>query len=427
MAGERRPLLAGLDEASRARRLAEILHAREPFYDEVADMVAGTDGDDPGAVADELARRIGPARRVCVDLGPRSYDVLVEPGGLLRLGRAMRRAGLAAGRAALVVDRAVSETEWFARALGGIAEAGFTVSPVFVPSGEEAKTLAQLERVLEAFAAASLDRRSPVIALGGGATTDLAGFAAAVYMRGVPAVLAPTTLLGMVDAAIGGKTGVNLAHGKNLAGAFSQPRLVMCDPDALRTLPEREWQSGAGEVAKYALIGSPARFDLARIEVAARPEDARALCDLIAACAAEKAAVVAADEREERGGRKVLNFGHTIGHAIEAAAGYGAIAHGEAVLLGMRAAIFLSLRRGLLPEAEAARLLDFLGRFFAPAFPAGLADDLILEKLARDKKSMGGKSLFVLLRAQGAPEIDVEVSREDVLAALAFLRRGGLL
>jgi shikimate kinase/3-dehydroquinate synthase len=429
-----RPLLAGLDVAARRARLDEIWCQRKPLYASVADL--GIDPHDASAadVAGWIAGWLTGARAVRVDLGPRSYDVLVEDVGV-RVGWAMRRAGLAPGRCALVVDEKLVGT-WEHDLRRALHQAGFTPTLFPIPRGEDAKRIAVVERLLDAFAEARLERGAPVVALGGGATTDVAGFAAAIYLRGVPWVAVPTTLLGMVDAAIGGKTGVNLAAGKNLAGAFWQPRLVLADPKFLGTLPTRELASGLGEVAKYALIGPEDLFaaveaQLPAIEAARGAEDPVRReafvpsTDLIARCVAVKAAVVAADERETGGRRKVLNFGHTIGHALEAAAGFGTLAHGEAVLLGMRAAIFLSRRKGLLAADEAERLLAFLAGFPAPPLPPECRGEAPLQFLLADKKVVGGKLLFVLLRARGDPVVDVEVSREDALAALAFLRGGG--
>jgi 3-dehydroquinate synthase len=432
VSGGDRPLLRGVPPEERARRIAELLAARAPFYDEIADFAIETEGRGPAEIAEALASRLLAARVVRADFGSCAYDVLVEPGALGRLGRAMRRAGLSRGRCAAVTDEVVARTPAWETALGALREAGFEPAVAVVEAGEGAKRIAVAERLLEGFAAAGLDRGSPVVAVGGGVVTDLAGFAAAVYARGVPLVLAPTTLLGMVDAAIGGKTGVNLTAGKNLAGAFWQPRLVLCDTDALSTLPPREWTSGLGEVLKYALIGPADLFRLASERLPIRPpgpgapiEEKVALCDLVARCAAVKVAIVAQDERETSGARKALNFGHTIGHALEAAAGYGTIAHGEAVILGMRAALFLSRRLGLLSAGEEARLGAILDRVPAVRFSAGLADEAILAPLRRDKKFAREKFLFVLLRGQGSPAIDVEVAEEDVLAAIAHLRGGG--
>jgi shikimate kinase/3-dehydroquinate synthase len=416
---EDRPLLHGLDQAGRTARLAEIAAARRAAYEDVADLVVDAGSGDPATLAAAVAD-LAASRTVRVDLGPRGYDAIVEPGGLARLGRAMRRAGLGPGRCALVVDEAIDAT-WGEVAAGGLAAAGFDAVRVTLPAGERAKRLAEVERLALAFADARLERGSPIVAVGGGGTTDAAGFAAAIYLRGVPWVAAPTTLLGMVDAAIGGKTGVDLARGKNLAGAFWQPRLVLADPRALATLPPRELRSGLGEVLKYALIG-PADL-LARVEDHLGGGGLPG-ANLIARCAAVKAGIVAEDERETGGRRKVLNFGHTIGHAIEAAAGFGGIAHGEAVVLGMRGAVFLSRRLGLMGEDEARRAETLLARFAAPPVPESVSDDAILEFLLRDKKIARGRLLFVLLRGLGDPAIDVEVSREDALAAIAFVREG---
>ncbi len=420
-AGDDRPLLAGADEPGvRAARLRELAEVRRPLYDEVADFVADTSGPAERAAA-ALAAWVSGLRTVRVDLGPRSYDAIFERGGLARLGRRLRRQGLRPSRVALVVDGALPR-EHVDRATEGLREGGLAPAAVTaLPGGEACKRLTAVELLLDAWGAAGLDRTSVAVALGGGALTDAAGFAASIYLRGIACALCPTTLLGMVDAAIGGKTAVNLAAGKNLAGSFAQPRLVLADPETLATLPEREVRSGFAEVLKCALIGPAALFDQVGRAAAL---DAPLPVDLLAAVAALKAGVVARDERETSGERKVLNFGHTIGHAIEAASDF-ALAHGEAVLLGMRAALFLSTRKGLLPAAERDRLLAFLARVPAPPFPAALGDAAILEHLRPAKKAAHGKLLFVLLRGPGDPAIDVECDADDAAAALAFLRGEG--
>ena len=272
------------------------------------------------------------------------------------------------------------------------------------PITEGRKSLAEVEAMCEVLSARGLGRDGFVVAVGGGVLTDLAGLAAALYLRGVPWVSVPSTLLAQVDAGLGGKTGANLRAGKNLVGAFHQPRLVLCDPALLATLPARERWSGLAEVVKCALL-EPAMLDAceALLDRAAAGE-AAALAPLIEASLRHKARVVAADEREGAA-RAFLNLGHTIGHALEAATGYARFTHGEAVALGLRGALELS--RPLLDAASHARALRLVQRLRVE--PSRRLDsgerERALSALTRDKKSKGGRVRFVLLRGLGAPEL----------------------
>jgi len=434
---EERPLLSGLGREGRIARFDELLRARGPLYEAVADLVVDTGGREAGAVVGQVLEWLEAVPPVRVEAGGGGYDVFVERGGLGRLGRRLRRAGLAPGPVGLVVERAVEEIGLLERAVAGLEAGGYRPSVLRVPSGEEGKTLAQVGALCEGFAAARLERGTPVVGLGGGALGDAAGFAAAVYLRGVPLVLAPTTLLAQVDAAIGGKTAANLPAGKNLVGAFHAPRVVVADPDVLATLPAREARSGLGEVLKYALIAPPADGLLGVVDDAladalapwaergeAAAPDARLLADLVRRCARIKADVVSRDEREA-GPRKVLNLGHTIGHAIEAAAGYGPVAHGDAVVHGLYGALWLSEREGLLAASARAGLEALLDRLPVPPVPASVADEAVLAAIVHDKKVRDGKLLFVLLRGPGDPVLDVEVSLDEAAAALACVRARG--
>ncbi|TMA96851.1 MAG: 3-dehydroquinate synthase, partial [Deltaproteobacteria bacterium] len=275
--------------------------------------------------------RVEPAaHEVHVDLGARSYPVVIGAGLLAEVGPRLAAAGYR-GRCALVTSERVGALyrEPVAASLG---QAGFAPVAVEIPDGEEHKNLAWLA-----------ERRSPLIALGGGVVGDLAGFAASTLLRGLPLVQVPTTLLAQVDAAIGGKTGINHALGKNLIGAFHQPRLVVIDVATLRTLPRREFVAGLAEVIKYGVIRDAELFATleARLEALLGLEEA-VLVPVVAACCRHKAAVVAADEREEGGERAVLNFGHTVGHALEVLTEYRRLLHGEAVAIGMVAAARVS-------------------------------------------------------------------------------------
>jgi 3-dehydroquinate synthase len=264
------------------------------------------------------------------------------------------------------------------------------------------------------------DRKSMVIALGGGVVGDLAGFVAAIFFRGLPFVQIPTTIVAQVDSSVGGKTGVNVAEGKNLLGAFHQPQLVLVDPQTLRTLPDREFSEGFAEAIKHAAIRDAAMIDeLAALDPASRDVPA----DLIARNIAIKARVVEADEHETLGVRALLNFGHTIGHGIEAALPYGEILHGEAISLGMRAALFLSERRaGLAPEVS-ARILALLEKFRLPlVLPEAIGTETVMDRLARDKKFSAGAIRFVVLDAAGSARVTDEVSADDLRDAIRHLR-----
>jgi 3-dehydroquinate synthase len=295
-----------------------------------------------------------------------------------------------------------------------------------VPAGEPAKSLDSFAALVGTLVEAGLDRSGAVVALGGGVVGDLAGFAAATLYRGVPCVQVPTTLVAMVDSAIGGKTGINLDAGKNLVGAFHQPRLVLADPDLLATLPGRERRAAFGELLKYALLdgeGLYAELDalapaLAPDEPAAPPA---ALVAVIRRAAGIKAAIVSADEREQGGERALLNLGHTVGHAIEAAAGFGTLLHGEAVALGLLAACRVSVALGLTGADLEARVAASLGR-------VGLATDIdtwlrpdVLARVGVDKKRTGSRIGFIAVTRPGdARVVPLELSRlREILAGPA--------
>jgi 3-dehydroquinate synthase len=289
---------------------------------------------------------------------------------------------------------------------------------VLIPDGERAKTLGTVTRLYDAFLARDLDRASVVVAFGGGVVGDAAGFAAATFLRGIPIVQVPTTLLAQVDSAIGGKVGVNLSGGKNLVGAFHPPALVACDPDVLVSLPRREFRSGLYEVVKYGVIASRPLFE--RVAAAADDlfaHDRTVLVPVIAECCRIKADVVSRDERES-GPRRALNFGHTIGHALEAATRYRRFRHGEAIAYGMRAAAHLSVARGRLGVDDQARLeavLQHLG-------PLPAVEDVpaaaVLEAIARDKKVTNGTLHVVLAAGIGATEIADDVTPAELRDAL---------
>jgi 3-dehydroquinate synthase len=327
--------------------------------------------------------------RVEVPLGERSYPVLVGPGLLDRLGPLLRERLPNAQRAALVTNPTVGAL-YAERAAASLWGAGIEPLKLEVPDGERYKTLAVAGRLFDRLAAAQLDRASPIVALGGGVVGDLAGFVAATWLRGVPLVHVPTTLLAQADAAIGGKTGVNHRRGKNLIGAFHQPALVVSDVETLRSLAEREYRAGLAEVVKYGLIRDAALFAFLEAEaerVLAR--EAGAVTYLVRRSSEIKAEVVAADEREG-GLRAVLNFGHTLGHAVEALTGYTRYLHGEAVAMGMAAAVRMS--EGLLRIDPGARerVERVLARYGLPTEAPRFARARLEVALAGDKKARSG-------------------------------------
>ncbi len=332
----------------------------------------------------------------------RSYDIVVGPGVIVGIGPALKAA--AASRALLIADAAVLETH-AARVAESLRSAGITTESIAVPSGEAAKSLAQAGRLWDACARLAIDRQTHVVAVGGGVVGDLAGFVAATFARGLPVWQVPTTVIAQVDSGIGGKTGINLDAGKNLVGAFWQPRGVFADIDVLATLPDREFASGFAEVVKYGMILDAGFFEW--LEENASRIMAREPSPLTAAVersAALKALVVERDERETTGLRVALNYGHTFAHAIETVFGYGALLHGEAVAIGMARAARLAAMLGRLPEAVVDRQDRLLTLLSLPtALSAGInptaekpAADALIDVMRRDKKSLAGRLRFVL-------------------------------
>jgi 3-dehydroquinate synthase len=361
----------------------------------------------------------GPMPHVHVDLADRSYAVIVERGILASAGEKLAEAGLRAAKTAVISDETVARLH--APALTAALEAaGFACSLHTVPAGEASKSLGHVEALCRSMIQAGHDRKSQVVALGGGVVGDLAGFVASVFYRGVPFVQIPTTIVSQVDSSVGGKTGVNTPEGKNLIGAFHQPRLVLVDPDTLLTLPDREFHEGFAEAIKHAAIRDAAMLDdLAALDPATKVVPA----ELIARNIAIKARVVEADEQETLGIRALLNFGHTIGHGIEAAVPYGTLLHGEAIALGMRAALRISEVHAGLAPADSQRILDLLARFDLPlVLPASIDTDTVLAKLATDKKFAAGAIRFVVLDAAGSAKVIDTVTADDLRDAIEGLR-----
>jgi len=356
-------------------------------------------------------------RTVRIELGPASHEAHVGAGILDRLGEFAHAAGLKPGRCAIVTDSTV-ETLYAARVHDALGKTGFDPTMIPIAPGEASKSMATLEVLYDRMTEAGLDRATTIFALGGGVVGDLAGFAAATYLRGVAVVQVPTTVVAQVDSALGGKTGVNHRHAKNLIGAFHQPRLIVADVTTLATLPDREFREGLAEVIKYGAIMDAAMIvDLERDldAILTRREDL--LEQVVARSLSHKAAVVSADEREG-GLRKSLNFGHTIGHAIEASAGYGSYFHGEAVAIGMVAAARLSSKYAGFSADEASRLQRLIERAGLPtAMPAGWDSGDFIRALGLDKKRSEGSVEFVLLDRLGH-SMTKSLSIDDIVSSL---------
>jgi 3-dehydroquinate synthase len=352
------------------------------------------------------------AETLTVSLGARSYPILFGAALTGEVRAEVDRLVAGGRKLAVVTDRRVAEAQ------GATLRTMFGLAPVLtIEPGEESKSLAGLAKALDFLASERLDRSSALFAVGGGVIGDLAGFAAASYLRGIDYFQVPTTLLSMVDSSVGGKTGINLAAGKNLAGAFHQPRGVFIATGFLDPLPAREFAAGAAEVIKYGLLGDGALFQ--RLEKTPLAPTNADLPEVIRRCCEIKARIVEADERElaEDGGRALLNLGHTFAHAIEQATGYGAYLHGEAVAIGLVAAARLSAKIGDLKAAEAGRIEAVIARHQLPLRlrkPIKLAD--LRAAMGRDKKVRAGKARFVVIRKIGEAAVRADVAPELVEA-----------
>jgi len=340
-------------------------------------------------------------RIVNVPLGQRRYTIKIGNRLLNSLGRECTRLKIGP-RCAIITDTNVGR-QYAKPAYNALLRAGFEPSLIVVPAGEAAKSLKTVQSCYDRLAAHRLERKSFIVALGGGVVGDLAGFVAATYLRGIPFVQVPTTLLAQVDSSVGGKVGVNLKAGKNLVGAFHQPRLVLCDLNTLDTLPTPEYRAGLAEVIKYGIIYDPALF--ARLErelPALLRRESKILATTVARCCQIKAEVVGQDETEG-GLRAILNFGHTIGHAIEAISGYGKYLHGEAISIGQIAATRLSTTLTGLPQKETARITNLFRRAGLPARIKLNANQRtrLFAAMKLDKKVSDGEVKFVLAHRIG--------------------------
>lgn len=421
----RRPLL---QVDSPREQVDRLLRQRAPVYRR-ADLALSTAGDRPRILALRLARALGlagsesPLRLLRVQSARGSYPVFVRPGLWEQLGPFIP-AGLS--RQILVVSDQTVGHIYGEQVLEKLRWAGYEPSLAQLPAGESAKKLSRVGRLYQAALRAGVDRYGAIVALGGGVVGDSAGFAAATYLRGVTLLQMPTTLLAQVDSSVGGKVGVNLPQGKNLVGAFHAPRAVLIDPHTLGTLPPRQLRAGLAEVIKAGCLFDPELLDLleqnaSRVLNLADPD---LMSEIVARACHLKAGVVSRDEYEEGGDRILLNLGHTVGHALEAARGFGEdLLHGEAVSLGLLAAARLSELLGLAGPQVPERVRGLLEAFALPThIPGSILQDA-LDRLIYDKKSRDGSLTFVLLRGPGEPVVSSDVPRETVERVLAELAR----
>ena len=350
-----------------------------------------------------------------------AYPCIVERGVVRRLPEHLPRK---AGKIFVVT----TEDVWRAHGkliTDSLSAAGKAAEVLFFPGGEERKRLAQVETLAEQMLERGADRSSAVVAFGGGIVGDVGGFLAAIFMRGIPVIQVPTTLLAQVDASVGGKTGTNLVGGKNLIGAFHQPRAVLADPNVLSTLSEREYRAGLQEVVKYGIVNSPELFDRLEREAAAVLAREPAILEYIIAESVRIKADVVTEDEKEGDLRRILNFGHTVGHALEAETGYARLLHGEAVAFGMRAAVHLSHILGLVEDREHRRILDCIAAY-GPIPPlGGVSAANLMRRLSSDKKTIQGRIHFVLTEGIGkwriSSDVDLGQVRQATETALADL------
>ncbi|MEH2392086.1 MAG: 3-dehydroquinate synthase [Nostoc sp.] len=354
-----------------------------------------------------------------VNLPEQSYEIAIAPSSLDQLGEQM--ASLKLGKKALLVSNPTILKHFGERAIASLTSAGFEVASCTLPPGERYKTLNSIQKLYDIALENRLERSSTMVALGGGVIGDMTGFAAATWLRGINVVQVPTTLLAMVDSAIGGKTGVNHPHGKNLIGAFHQPRLVLIDPDVLKTLPMREFRAGMAEVIKYGVIWDAELF--AQLEASKRLDQLRyvkpeLIKNILTHSCQAKADVVGKDEKEG-GLRAILNYGHTIGHAVESLTGYRLVNHGEAVAIGMVAAGQIAVDLGLWQKKDTERQNALIQKTGLPTqLPSGLDIEEIIQTLQLDKKVKAGKVRFVLPTEIGVVTVTDEVPSDIIRQVL---------
>jgi shikimate kinase/3-dehydroquinate synthase len=420
---DNRPLLAGRDREDTLRQLMEV---RYPIYAE-ADVIVDCGDEHPDHTTGTVMQALSdwkPARRLHVVLSSTSYDVVIGDNLLARAG-ALLAPRLPQKRAVVITDLNVADLH-LQSLMDGLAQTAIAASSIVVKGGEASKNMDTYLDVVDQLLEARVERRTAIIALGGGVVGDLAGFAAATTLRGLPFVQIPTTLLSQVDSSVGGKTGVNTKRGKNLVGAFYQPRMVLADTGTLATLPPRELGAGYAEIAKAGLIGDAAFFAWCeRNGKGVVSGDREAQAEAVRRACAFKAAVVGDDEREEKpnDGRALLNLGHTFGHALEAEYGYdGGLLHGEGVAVGLGLAFKLSARLGFCPQADAERVIAHVSSVGLPADLSTLnrrfSAETLIGHMRRDKKMRDGALHFVLARGIGQAFTSADVPADAVLDLL---------
>ncbi len=409
-----RPLLNAEDPATVLHRLSA---QRSPVYAQ-ADIIIDGSEDPPDVTTTTVQQALEaytPPHIVPITLAAASYEVRIGPHLLARAGAHIAPV-LPQPRVIIITDSTVASLH-LAPLQNSLTETGIAHETITLPPGETTKSMDSFARLTDSLLALKADRRTTIIALGGGVIGDLAGFAAAVTLRGLPFIQIPTTLLAQVDSSVGGKTGINSPHGKNLIGAFHQPRLVLADTTLLATLPPRERAAGYAEIVKAGLISDPALYDWCEAHAAdLLAGDATLLAEAVRRAVAFKAGVVADDEREEKpsGGRALLNLGHTFAHALEAEAGYGTLLHGEAVAIGLVLATQLSATLQLCPQEDPSRIAAHLTAAQLPTHIPGWSAANLLAHMKQDKKMAAGKLKFVLTHGIGHAFTSTEVPESAV-------------
>lgn len=355
-------------------------------------------------------------RRLSIDLGERSYEILIGPGLRRRAGEFLKTV-FNPSRVVIITHPSINKL-YGKEVAENFSAQGWTTDIIEVPEGESSKSLSQAEKLYDHLLELNCDRKSVLVALGGGVIGDLVGFIAATYQRGIPFVQIPTTLLSQVDSSVGGKTAVNHPKGKNMIGAFYQPRLVVADLETLATLPEKEYRAGLAEIVKYGVISDAKLFEYLEMHHEKILNlDHDCLTHIIETSCAIKAEVVEKDERESHY-RMILNFGHTLGHAIESLTGYSRFVHGEAVAIGMVRAAELSHSMGKCPDEVPKRLQDLLIKLGLPVEMPELDSSAVIESLYHDKKTMDRKIKFILVKEIGVIEIVDQVSEDEIAKIL---------
>ena len=426
-AADFRPLVSGDDGQS---KLGALYQARQRWYEEAA-LHLSTDDATPARLALQviaaaiasgalLAPESAP-EYITLDLGRTTSQAIVEWGSLARLPQALQETGLPR-RVFLITDSAVGQL-YALPVQQNLTQAGFDPQVFTIPAGEASKSLSWFEQIMDWLVSLRAEQQEAIIALGGGVVGDLAGFVAASYRRGVPLMQVPTTLLAQVDSAIGGKTGINHPQGKNLIGAFYQPRLILVDPACLLTLPERVYREGWGEIIKYGVALDAKLFEQLERTVRIAPTDSATLSAIIARCIRLKMQIVQGDEHDQ-GQRAILNYGHTFGHALEAVTGYSAWLHGEAVSIGMEVASQIAVAQGVLALDEAIRQRTILSTYGLPITCADIDISAALAAMQQDKKVRSGRMRWVLPDRIGHAAVYGDIPSTAVQEAIETVIRG---